>query len=246
MKTIGLIGGMSWESTQLYYQFINRKVKQQLGGLNSAKVMINSVNFAEIAEYQQQNRWQDAGEALAENARQLQCADADMVLICANTMHKVYDQVQSAVDIPVLHMADCVAKAILQKNLNTVALLGTKYTMQLPFYRERLAMHGIQAMTPDEATQDQLHQIIYQELCLGIVNAESAKKFQSMIEDLTSQGAQGIILGCTELVLFIEQLALSTAIFDSAQIHAEAAVDLALGNANFSDFSFPKTPTTTT
>uniref|UniRef100_A0A486XRR6 Aspartate racemase n=1 Tax=Rheinheimera sp. BAL341 TaxID=1708203 RepID=A0A486XRR6_9GAMM len=229
MKTIGLIGGMSWESTVPYYRLLNEGVRQQLGGLHSAKCILVSVDFYDIERLQQAGDWEAAGVMLANAARSLHKAGADFIVLCTNTMHKVAPAIAAAVPIPLLHIADATAAAIKQSTCSRVGLLGTKFTMQQPFYRERLsAQHGIEVLLPTEAEQDSLHQIIYQELCQGVINPESKQAVRRMMAGLAWQGAEGIILGCTEIGLLVGKADAAVPLFDTTAIHAQAAVTLAL------------------
>lgn len=228
MKTIGLIGGMSWESTVTYYQLINETVKQQLGGLHSAKILMYSVDFAEIEEYQAQGKWAESAEVLAQAAVNLETAGADFLLICTNTMHKVAPQVQSRVSIPLIHIAEATADALKAEGITTVGLLGTKYTMTQDFYKQKLIDAGISVVIPDEAGVELVNHVIYDELCLGIVKEESRQSYTAIIEQLRSRGAQGVILGCTEIGLLISQADTSLPVFDTTRIHAEKAALFAL------------------
>lgn len=228
MKTIGLIGGMSWESTVTYYQLINETVKQQLGGLHSAKILMYSVDFAEIEEYQAQGKWAESAEVLAQAAANLETAGADFLLICTNTMHKVAPQVQSRVSIPLIHIAETTADALKAEGITTVGLLGTKYTMTQDFYKQKLIDAGISVVIPDEAGVELVNHVIYDELCLGIVKEESRQRYTAIIEQLRSRGAQGVILGCTEIGLLISQADTSLPVFDTTRIHAEKAALFAL------------------
>ena len=228
MKTIGLIGGMSWESTVTYYQLINEAVKQALGGLHSAKILLYSVDFAEIEEYQAKGLWAESAEVLAQAAENLEKAGADFLLICTNTMHKVAPQVQSRVSIPLIHIAEATAEVLKQQGITTVGLLGTKYTMTQDFYKQKLIDAGISVVIPDEAGVELVNRVIYDELCLGIIKEDSRQQFVSVIEDLRSRGAQGVILGCTEIGLLISQADTALPVFDTTKIHAEAAAAYAL------------------
>ncbi|AXK38028.1 aspartate/glutamate racemase family protein [Crenobacter cavernae] len=232
MKTLGLIGGMSWESSAMYYQHLNRLVAERLGGLHSAKVVLYSVDFAGIAERQHQGDWQGAGELLADAARKLSAAGAQALLICTNTMHKVADAVEAAVDVPLIHIADVAAREAQRAGVKTVALLGTAFTMEQPFYRERLEQRfGLRVLTPDADERADIHRIIYDELCLGQRLPASRERLRAIIERLATGGAQGVILGCTELPLLIEQDDVSITVLDSTTLHARAAIDFALGTA---------------
>ncbi|HEX5792954.1 MAG TPA: aspartate/glutamate racemase family protein [Rheinheimera sp.] len=229
MKTIGLIGGMSWESTIPYYRALNEGVKQQLGGLHSARCILYSVDFHDIERLQHVGDWDAAGAMLADAARSLELAGADFIVLCTNTMHKVAASIETAVSIPLLHIADATAVAIKQAGFSRVGLLGTKFTMQQPFYRERLSVqHGIEVLLPNEAEQDSLHQIIYQELCQGVINAESKQIVRKMMAGLAWQGVDGIILGCTEIGLLVSKTDAAVPLFDTTVLHAEAAVERAL------------------
>ena len=229
MKTIGLIGGMSWESTALYYQLINQGVKQQLGGLHSAKIILVSVDFAEIESLQMAGEWTKAGQILAQAAVSLQSAGADFFLICTNTMHIVAEQVQAAVQIPMLHIADATAEAIKQKGLTKVGLLGTAFTMEQDFYKGRLQnKFGIDVLIPDDNDRKLVHDIIYNELCLGQIREESRKTYQRIIDDLSSRDAEGVILGCTEIGMLVDQKDLEAHVLDTTLIHAETAVNRCL------------------
>lgn len=228
MKTIGLLGGMSWESTDLYYQQINKLLQQRLGGLHSAKIVLVSVDFAEIEQLQQQGLWQQAGQYLAEQALNLQRAGADCVVLCSNTMHKVAAQIEAIIDIPFIHIADATAKDILSQGIDQVGLLGTAFTMQQDFYKSRLEQQGITVMLPDQQGQQLVHQVIYEELCLGMINPDSKQHYIQIVEGLIADGAQGIILGCTEICMLIGDVQFSVPLFDTTAIHAIAAVDFAL------------------
>ncbi len=230
MKTIGLIGGMSWESTVSYYRQINEAVKNRLGGLHSAKILLYSVDFHEIERLQQAGDWAAAGAMLGEAARALEKAGADFLLLCTNTMHKVAPAIEAAVVIPLLHIADSTAAEISQAGCATVALLGTRFTMEESFYRERLSEgHGLRVMVPDTEDRQVVHRIIYDELCRGVVTAESRSQYRRIMETMATQGAQAIILGCTEIALLVSQQDATIPLFDTTRIHALAAVEKALG-----------------
>ncbi|ODL98502.1 aspartate/glutamate racemase family protein [Acinetobacter pittii] len=234
MKTIGLLGGMSWESTALYYQKINKMVHHKLGKLHSAKVIINSVDFEEIAALQAKGLWQEAGTYLAEQAQNLEKAGADCILVCTNTMHKVAAQIEDSITVPFLHIADATAKEILSQNIGKVALLGTAFTMAQDFYKARLQDHGIDVVIPNEEDRKTVHRIIYEELCLGVINPDSQQKYIAIVERLIAEGAQGIILGCTEICMLIGELKFSVPLFDTTTIHAKEAVSFSLNeNKNF-------------
>ncbi len=229
MKTIGLLGGMSWESTELYYRWINEGVKARLGGLHSARIAMLSLDFQEVEELQHAGRWQQAGELLAEAARGVEAAGADLLLICTNTMHRVAEQVEAAVRIPLLHIADATAGRIRNQDLATVGLLGTRFTMEQAFYKGRLEdRHGLNVLVPPAADREKVHRIIYDELCLGHVRAESRQQYLDIIEQLLAGGAEGIIAGCTEITMLVQQEHLEAPLFNTTAIHAEEAVKLAL------------------
>ncbi len=229
MKTIGLIGGLSWESTAEYYRIINEAVKERLGGFHSAKLVLHSVEFADFEVMQREGRWNDAAAALAEAGRSVEAGGADFALICANTMHKVFDAVQSALAIPLIHIVDVTARKIRAAGFKTVGLLGTRYTMEDTFFRDRLARkHGIESLVPDKESRDALHKILYDELCLGELRPDSKLAIRAMIAGLGARGAQGVILGCTELPLIVKAGDSELPLFDTTAIHALAAVDEAL------------------
>ncbi|WP_327162256.1 aspartate/glutamate racemase family protein [Streptomyces zaomyceticus] len=228
MKTIGLIGGMSWESTAEYYRLLNELTRDRLGGLHSARCVLYSVDFAEIERLQVQSRWTEAGEILAAAAQALEAAGADMVLICTNTMHKVADQVEAAVSVPLLHLADVTAEAVRASGLRRVGLLGTAFTMEQDFYRGRLEAGGLDVRTPEAEGREIVHRVIYEELCLGIVREESRTAYRKVIEGLVADGAEGVILGCTEIELLIGSEDSPVPLFPTTRLHAAAAVDEAL------------------
>ena len=229
MKTIGLLGGMSWESTALYYKIINEGVNAQLGGLHSARLVMYSVDFYEIEQLQAAGDWQEAGKKLAAAAQALRAAGADFIVLCTNTMHKVAPAIAAATSLPLLHIADATAEAIKTAGLGKVGLLGTRFTMEQAFYKQRLQNeYGIEVLIPDEAGRETVHQVIYQELCLGHINAASREKYRAVMEELVAQGAQAIVMGCTEITLLIDQQDATVPLFDTTQIHAAAAVALAL------------------
>ena len=229
MKTIGLLGGMSWESTVSYYQLINSAVKERLGGLHSAKVCLYSVDFAEIEKLQMAGQWQEAGEALAVAASNIEAGGADCLLICTNTMHKVAVQVEAAINIPLLHIADATAQQLLSDGITKVGLLGTRFTMEQEFYKSRLIdKFGIDVVIPDEQGRAQVHDIIYNELCLGNINADSRGRYLAVIDQLQQRGAQAVILGCTEIALLVQQADTEVPLYDTTRIHALAAVQWAL------------------
>ncbi|MGF9767513.1 aspartate/glutamate racemase family protein [Bacillus albus] len=230
MKTIGLIGGMSWESTTEYYRIINEEIKERLGGFHSAKCMINSVDFEEIERFQSNGDWNGAGEVLGNAAYSLQRGGADFIVICTNTMHKVIEKIKEKIHIPVLHIADATAKEIKRKDIQTVGLLGTKYTMEQDFYKVRIEENHIKVMIPSKKDREKVNEVIYTELCLGKITSQSREYYKRVIEELVQEGAQGIILGCTEIGLLIKQEDVSVPIFDTTHIHAVEAVNFALQN----------------
>ena len=223
LKTIGLIGGMSWESTVTYYKIINETVKEKLGGLHSAKCILYSVDFQEIEECQANGNWEKSGEILGEAAYNLEKAGADFIVICTNTMHKVVNQIKEKISIPILHIAEMTAEKILEKGLKNIALLGTKYTMEQDFYKSKLIEKGINVIIPDKNDIEIINEVIYDELCLGTINFNSKKKFLEIVDKLRSKGAEGIILGCTEIGLLIKNADTDVPLFDTAIIHAEQA-----------------------
>lgn len=223
LKTIGLIGGMSWESTVTYYKIINETVKEKLGGLHSAKCVLYSVDFQEIEECQANGNWEKSGEILGEAAYNLEKAGADFIVICTNTMHKVVNQIKEKISIPILHIAEMTAEKILEKRLKNIALLGTKYTMEQDFYKSKLIEKGINVIIPDKNDIEIINEVIYDELCLGTINSDSKKKFLEIVDKLRSKGAEGIILGCTEIGLLIKNEDTDVPLFDTAIIHAEQA-----------------------
>lgn len=228
MKTIGLIGGMSWESSAEYYRLINEQVKHRLGGLHSAKCILFSVDFQQIEHFQASGEWDKAGEVLAQAAQALERAGADLVIICTNTMHKVIDVIESAITIPILHIADATAKQIKEAGLQKIALLGTKYTMEQAFYKARVESFAIEVIVPDSNDRMEVNRIIYDELCLGTIVPASKRYYSQVIEELVHAGAQGVILGCTEIGLLIQQEDVSIPVFDTTAIHAQAAVLMAI------------------
>ncbi|WP_028537032.1 aspartate/glutamate racemase family protein [Paludibacterium yongneupense] len=231
MKSIGLIGGMSWESSTLYYQIINREVARRLGGLHSARFIMNSLDFANIAAMQRAGDWDGMTGILATAARGLEANGADCILIGTNTMHKVAPEVAAAVNVPLLHIADVTAEAIVRSGIDRVALLGTCFTMEQPFYRERLAARGIECLIPDESQRKEIHRVIFEELCRGEILDSSRRTFLQIIDELAAQGAAGVVLGCTEIPLLIGAGDTSLPVFDTTELHALAAVDFALGHA---------------
>jgi aspartate racemase len=229
MKTIGMIGGMSWESSLEYYRIINETVKSRLGGLHSARSLMFSVEFAEIETLQHEGRWQEAAKIMVDAARSLEKGGADFIIICTNTMHKLAPDVQANVNIPLLHIADATAEAVKRQGIRRVGLLGTRFTMEEDFYKGRLIeKHGLDVLIPSEAERVVVHRVIYDELCRGVIESESRRQYQVIIENLVSQGAQGIILGCTEIGLLVKPQDCAAPLFDTTRLHAEAAVDYAL------------------
>ncbi|MFG3253688.1 aspartate/glutamate racemase family protein [Streptomyces sp. NPDC048172] len=228
MKTIGLLGGMSWESTAEYYRLLNELTRERLGGLHSAPCVLYSVDFAHVETLQAEGRWDEAGKLLADAALAVQAAGADMVLICTNTMHKVADQVADAVRIPLVHLADTTAAAVRARGMRRIGLLGTAFTMEQDFYRGRLASHGLDVLVPEAAERARVHQVIYEELCVGVVRDASREEYRAVIDSLVARGAEGVVLGCTEIELLIGAGDSPVPVFPTTRLHAEAAVDLAL------------------
>lgn len=229
MKTIGLVGGMSWESSLHYYRLINQGVRERLGGLHSAKCVLVSVDFAEIEALQMQSHWDEAADAMVQAAQQAADGGADCILICTNTMHKVAQQVQDAIPLPFIHIADATAQAIKQQGLTTVGLLGTRFTMEETFYRGRLEdIFGLQVLVPNADDRTVVNRVIYEELVVGQVQETSRAQYRRVIQALVEAGAQGIILGCTEIGLLVKQQDSPVPLFDTTQIHAQAALDFAL------------------
>ncbi|BBN80916.1 aspartate racemase [Pseudoalteromonas sp. A25] len=228
MKTIGLLGGMSWESTLSYYRLINEGIKSHLGGLNSAKIIMNSVNFADIEVLQRAGDWEQCGQILGEAAKGLELAGAQCLVICTNTMHKVVEQIRQYTSLPVLHVADVVANALKAQSIECAALLGTRFTMQESFYIERLKSHGLKIVVPSESQQDTVHNIIYQELCVGTICTSSKAQYINVIDLLSQRGAKGVILGCTEIGLLISQKDSALPLFDTTYLHAQAVVNYAI------------------
>lgn len=229
MKTIGLLGGMSWESTVGYYRAINEGVKHRLGGLHSARIVLYSVDFAPIEKLQHEGNWDGTAEILTDAARRIQSAGADFLLICTNTMHKVAPQVEQAIQIPLLHIADATAEVLVQKGIRTVGLLGTAFTMEQAFYKGRLTDHyGLDVRIPGEADRRIVHRVIFRELCLGKIQPDSKAQYLRIIDDLADQGAEAVILGCTEIGMLVKQEDTRVALLDTTIIHAEKAVEYAL------------------
>ena len=228
MKTIGLIGGMSWESTVTYYQILNETVKEELGALHSARCILYSVDFEEIEKCQASGDWEKSAAILGGAARSLEKAGADFILICTNTMHKVYPQIQAGVSVPLLHIADATADALERAGVSKVALLGTRYTMCQDFYKSRLLDRGIDVLIPEAKDVELVDHVIFHELCLGQLKSASKAEFLRIIDSLAARGAQGVILGCTEIGLLIQQADTALPVFDTTLIHAARAVELAL------------------
>jgi aspartate racemase len=229
MKTIGLIGGMSWESTLEYYRIINETVKEKLGGFHSAKMVLYSVDFAEVETFQHRGEWDRAAVLLAEAAASVQAAGADFALLATNTMHRVFDEVRRGVRIPLLHIADVTGREITARGLTRIGLLGTRFTMEQEFYKGKLSRdYGLDVLIPDEEERKAIHAILYDELCLGAVKDASRQVFRTIIARLEGRGAQGIVLGCTEIPLIVKQKDYGLPLFDTTDLHARAAVDLAL------------------
>jgi len=229
MKTIGMIGGMSWESSIEYYRIINQTVRKKLGGLHSAKSIMYSVEFADIEALQHQNRWDELASIMIEAARSLERGGADFVIICTNTMHKLYDQVQNNIKIPMLNIADATAEKIKMEGIKKIALLGTRFTMEEDFYKGRLVdRYGLDVIIPAEDERKIVHRVIYDELCAGMINSDSKQKYADIIQRLVAKGAEGVILGCTEIGLLVKQKDSPTPLFDTTEIHARATVEYAL------------------
>jgi len=231
MKTIGLLGGMSWESTQSYYAAINRGVKEQLGGLHSAKIAMYSVDFAQIEKLQHAGDWPQTAQILAQSAKRIEAAGADFLLICTNTMHKVAPQIQEQLNIPILHIADATAQLLQTDGVTKVGLLGTAFTMEQGFYKGRLSeLFNIEVLVPDAQQRKLVHNVIYSELCLGKIKAGSRQAYLEIVDDLFKCGAQAVILGCTEIALLIDQSHTKVPLYDTTKIHANAAVHAALAD----------------
>lgn len=229
MKTIGLIGGMSWESTLLYYQQLNEGIKQHLGGLHSAKIILYSVDFTEIEHYQANGQWDLAAQCLAEAGNRLKLAGADFLVLCTNTMHKVATAIEIETNLPLLHIADATGERIVQYGLKKIGLLGTSFTMEQPFYKDRLTnKFNLNVLTPNLDDRKIIHEIIYNELCLGKINQASKKEYQRVMSSLVQQGAEGIIFGCTEITLLVNEKDTTVKVFDTTAIHAQKAVEIAL------------------
>ncbi|EKM27879.1 aspartate/glutamate racemase family protein [Vibrio sp. HENC-03] len=232
MKTIGLIGGMSWESTANYYQIINREVKSRLGGLHSGKICLYSVDFAEIETLQHQGRWDDAATILSQAAKSVEAGGADFILICTNTMHKVANQIQQAVNVPLVHIADATAEKLVADGIEKVGLLGTRFTMEQDFYKQRLIdKFGVDVVVPSSNDQTIVHEVIYNELCKGEVREDSRQQYLTIIDKLVEEGAEAVILGCTEIAMLVEPQHTEVKLYDTTEIHAKAAVEAALNEA---------------
>ena len=229
MKTIGLVGVMSWESTVEYYRILNEAVKQRLGGFHSAKCILYSVDFEEVEKLQHQGNWEEATRLMIDAAKRVERAGADFIIICTNTMHKMADEVQDNIEIPLLHIVDATAEIIKPKGLKNVGLLGTRFTMEEEFYRRRLEdKHGLKVLIPDEKERQDIHVILYTELCMGEIKQLSQDRFKEIISNLVSRGAEGIILGCTEIPLLVTQEDYEIPLFDTTTIHATKAVEYAI------------------
>ena len=228
MKTIGLLGGMSWQSTALYYHLINEETNRRLGGLHSAPIAMVSVDFHDIEQHQRNGEWGRAAALLGTYAGRVEAAGADFLLLCTNTMHKVADEVQAAINIPLLHIADATAERIREAGLSSIGLLGTRFTMEEAFYKDRLEKQGLTVLVPSVADREIVHRVIYEELCLGTVCDNSRGEFVRIIDQLASQGAEGVIEGCTEIALLVEEEHTNVPLFDTTAIHAQMAVAAAL------------------
>ncbi|NUQ32607.1 MAG: aspartate/glutamate racemase family protein [Dermatophilaceae bacterium] len=228
MRLVGMLGGMSWESSAEYYRLANELVRERVGGLASARVLLHSVDFAAVERLQAESRWDEAGELLATAAAGLEAGGADLLLLCTNTMHKVADAVERAVSIPLIHIGDVTAAAVRARGLSRVGLLATAYTMEQPFLRERLAGHGLTVLVPEADDRALVHRVIYEELCLGIVSDESRQAYREVIGRLVAAGAEGIILGCTEIELLVDQSDSAVPVFPTTRLHVAAAVTAAL------------------
>ncbi len=230
MKTIGLVGGMSWESTQEYYRIANERVKARLGGFHSAKIVMYSVDFEEVERRQHEGRWEELTALMIDAAQRVERAGAECLLICTNTMHLMADDVERSIGIPLIHIVDVTGRAVRARGFGKVGLLGTRFTMEKDFYRGRLReRHGLEVLVPDEKDREVIHSILYNELCLGTVSDASKQAFRRIIAGLEARGAHGIILGCTEIPLIVKQEDYALPLFDTTTLHAEAAVDFALG-----------------
>jgi aspartate racemase len=229
VKTIGLLGGMSWESSALYYRLLNEAVRARLGGLHAARCVLLSVDFAEIERLQATGEWDRAGELLAADAKALEAAGADLVVLCTNTMHKVADALTAVLDVPLLHIGDVTAEAVRAAGLRRVGLLGTAFTMEQPFLVDRLAGHGLDVLVPEPDDRAEVHRVIYDELCLGVVREESRTVYRDVVRRLVARGAEGVILGCTEIELLLSDGDVEVPLFPTTRLHVDAAVTAALG-----------------
>ena len=229
MRTLGLLGGMSWESTLTYYRYVNERVRDRLGGLHSAKLVLYSVDFAEIERLQHIGDWDSAGRVLADAAQALERAGAEALVLCTNTMHRVLDVVEPAIRMPVVHIADATARRVIAKGISKIGLLATRFTMEQDFYRGRLEHNGLDVLVPDADERAEIHRIIYDQLCLGVIRDDSREIYRRIMANLVARGAQGLILGCTEIGLLVGANDTTVPVFDTTRIHAEAAVDWALG-----------------
>jgi len=229
MRTLGLLGGMSWESTLTYYRYVNERVRDRLGGLHSAKLVLYSVDFAEIERLQHIGDWDSAGRVLADAAQALERAGAEALVLCTNTMHRVLDVVEPVIRMPVVHIADATARRVIAKGISKIGLLATRFTMEQDFYRGRLEHNGLDVLVPDADERAEIHRIIYDELCLGVIRDDSREIYRTIMANLVARGAQGLILGCTEIGLLVGANDTTVPVFDTTRIHAEAAVDWALG-----------------
>jgi len=230
VKKIGLLGGMSWESTALYYSLLNELVRERLGGYHSARCVVSSVDFAQVEEMQRAGDWDAAGQLLAAEARLLESAGAELLVLCTNTMHKVADRIEEATTVPFVHLADVTGRAVLAAGLESVAFLGTGFSMRESFHTDRIARHGLDVTVPDQEQQQVVHEVIYGELVHGVVRDESRAAYQRIIDSLVERGAQGVILGCTEIELLIGPADCPVQVFPTTRLHAEAAVDLAFAD----------------
>lgn len=229
MQTIGLLGGMSWESTETYYREINEGIRARLGGLHSAKICLYSVDFDEIEKLQLAGNWEETAVILSQAAKRVEAGGADFLVICTNTMHKVVPEIEANIKIPVLHIADATAEQIIAKGISKVGLLGTKFTMEQDFYKGRLSeKHGVDVIIPETADRELVHKVIYSELCLGTISEQSREEYVRIIESLAEQGAEAVILGCTEIALLVQQQHTHVPLFDTTSIHANKAVERAL------------------
>ncbi len=233
MKTIGMIGGMSWESTLSYYKGLNQGIKRELGGLHSAKIVLHSVDFAEIEKLQHEGLWQETANILSSAAKGIEAAGADFFIICTNTMHKVAPEVTEAVSMPLLHIADATAKQLTRDGIRKVGLLGTGFTMEQDFYKSRLTdLYNIDVLIPEKVDREIVHKVIYDELCLGKINESSRNEYIRIVKELSEAGAEAVILGCTEIALLIKQADTATPLYDTTAIHLEEAVQVAIGKAH--------------